>query len=176
MDQISASEKTQYLYHQYCDDLYRFFIFMVGSSEVAEDLLQETFLNVYTSIRSFEGRATEKTWLFRIARNIAVDWIRKKRSFRWIVEALTATIKSSEPQPLHFIELNESEAELYRALAKLSDKYRTVIYLRKIKEFSIAETAAIMQCTEGRVKTDLYRGLQKLKDLLEEEGYIHEPL
>ncbi|MCD8510027.1 MAG: RNA polymerase sigma factor [Bacillus sp. (in: Bacteria)] len=72
--------------------------------------------------------------------------------------------------------LNEQERELYLAIAKLKRSQREVIILRKIKDFSIKETALILGCSEGKVKTTLWRGMIALKKQLEKGGFHYESL
>lgn len=93
-----------------------------------------------------------------------------------MVTELIPLIKSSELTPEQTVTLNESEKELYMALGKLNRKYREVIILRKIKSFSIKETAEILEWRESKVKSTLFRAMGALKKQLEREGYEHEPI
>lgn len=176
MEQDYASRMIKKLYNAHSDGVYRFILFNVADPQLAEDLTHDTFLSAYHSIDNFQGRSSEKTWLYRIARNVAIDSIRKRKSIKWILESLHPGISSKEPLPQEIVDLGENEKELYRALNKLNRKYRMVVYFRKIKEFSITETAEILEWKESKVKTNLYRGLQALKKQLIEEGYVHESI
>ena len=79
-----------------------------------------------------------------------------------------------EPSPEQITVLNEAEKELYLAIGRLKRSYRDVIVLRKIKEFSIKETSDILGWSESKVKVNLSRGIQALKNELEKVGYIHD--
>jgi RNA polymerase sigma-70 factor (ECF subfamily) len=72
------------------------------------------------------------------------------------------------------IQIKESSYELYKALGAIKDSYREVIILRKIKEFSIEETAEVLGWSESKVKSTLYRAIPVLETQLLKEGYLHE--
>jgi RNA polymerase sigma-70 factor (ECF subfamily) len=176
LEQDYATSIIKKLYHEHSDGIFRFIFFTVGDIQLAEDLTHDTFLSAFKSIDNFAGRSTEKTWLYCIARNITLDFIRKKKTIKWILESLHPGLSSSDPLPQEILILGESEDELYQALNKLKRQYRMVIYFRKIKEFSISETAHILGWKESKVKTNLNRGLHALKIQLAKEGYAHEPV
>lgn len=163
------------LYHTYCDSIYNFIYLMVRDPHLAQDILHDTFLKAYMAFDQFEGRSHEKTWLFRIARNVTIDYIRRKRIIGFVNDNLIQS-KSSTFIPEKEYELEENARELYDALAKLKQSYQIVIILRKIKEFSISETSHILGWSETKVKSTLLRALNALKLQLEKEGYIHEPI
>ncbi len=173
MEEHRTKEEIQQLYHLYSDDIYRFILMMIGDHAEAKDLMHDTFLKAYSGLASFEGNASEKNWLYRIARNTTIDYQRKKRPLQFVVEAFT-TFPSAERCPEQLATLGEAEEMLYRSLRKLKRSYQEVIILRKIKGLTIEETAEILNWTESKVKTTLFRGLAALKKQLEKEGYTHE--
>lgn len=169
-------EMIRKLYNLYSDAIYRYILLMIGNTEQAEDLTQETFLRAFKGLDSFEGNATSKTWLYTIARNITLDYLRRKRIITWIPTILHTNIPDQQPQPEDIVELGESTKHLHRALNKLKPSYKEIIVLRKIKGFSISETMDILNWSEGKVKSTLFRALQAIKQELVKEGYEHEAL
>jgi RNA polymerase sigma-70 factor, ECF subfamily len=161
-------------YHTYNNDIYKFILYMINDHEQAKDLMQDTFIRAYNNLNSFQGE-NEKAWLYRIARNLTIDFIRKKKPIHYYMDS-ALSIKSPGLTPDQTLSLNEQEKDLYIAITKLKRSYREVIILRKIKELSIKETASILGLSEGKVKTNLWRGLNSLKEQLQKEGYHHESI
>ncbi|NLY80779.1 MAG: sigma-70 family RNA polymerase sigma factor [Lysinibacillus sp.] len=161
------------LYDEYHQDVFQFLIYLVKDRSVAEDLSHEVYVRVLRSYERFEGKSSEKTWLFAIAKNVAIDYfrknaVRKSRSFTafdWETEQLVSPTKSPEA----FIELNDEMRELLEALEKCSGDQKMVIIMRYFQELSIAETASILNWTEGKVKTTQHRAIKQLRALLSKE-------
>ncbi|WP_235864046.1 RNA polymerase sigma factor [Sutcliffiella halmapala] len=162
-------------YQQYSNQIFRYILVMVGERQQARDLMQETFINAFKYIKDFRGEASPKTWLYRIARNVTIDYQRKKNPIYYLVDSFSP-IKSHQSTPEEFLELGEDIQQLYIALSKLKKDYREVIILRKIKEFSIKETSIILDWKESRVKTMLHRGLLELREQMVKEGYTSETI
>ncbi|WP_261177238.1 RNA polymerase sigma factor [Anaerobacillus sp. CMMVII] len=173
MEEELAKEKIQQWYGLYSDEIYRFILMMIGDHAEAKDLMHDTFLRAYNGLASFEGKASEKNWLYKIARNTTIDFQRKRRPIQYVVESFT-TYPSAERCPEQLATLGEAEEILYRSLKKLKRPYQEVIILRKIKGLTIEETAEILNWNESKVKNTLFRGLAALKQQMEKEGYNHE--
>ncbi|SDN23042.1 RNA polymerase sigma-70 factor, ECF subfamily [Bacillus sp. OK048] len=165
-------QKINELYNEYSNDLYKYAFFMINEHEQAKDIVQETFIRAYIKLDSFQGEYV-KSWLFRIARNVTIDLIRKNKPIAYFLD-LTTPIKSNDKTPEQVLLMNETEQQLYFAMNKLKRSYRDVIILRKIKEFSISETSHILGWSENKVKVTLFRGMQALKKELEKEGVLRE--
>ncbi|MET3695889.1 RNA polymerase sigma-70 factor [Bacillus oleivorans] len=174
MDQEVIKQNVNKWYEKYSNDIYQYIFFMIGDHEMAKDLVHDTFLRSYSNYLSFRG-GNEKGWLFRIARNITIDFIRKKKPISYLMNT-DMQVKANELLPENVVTINESEKELYAALTRLKRSYRDVIILRKLKDFSIQETADILGWNESKVKSTLFRGLKELKKELVKEGYQHEKL
>lgn len=175
MDEYSTSNTNETIhnwYMSYSNDIYKFILYMLNDHEQAKDLMQDTFIRAYHNLDSYRGEST-KGWLFKIARNITIDFIKRKKPIYYSLDSFRL-IPSKNPTPEKVLDLNEQERQLYLALAKLKRPYREVIILRKIKEFSTKETAEILGWKEGRVKTTLWRALGELKKQLEKGGYEYE--
>lgn len=160
-------------YQQHGDSIFRYILLMVRDHQQAEDLTQETFIKAFRSYDSFERKANPKTWLFRIAHNVTIDFIRKQKPLELLKE-LVLLGKSANAAPEGIVEIKENSTELYDALGQLKAPYREVIVLRKIREFSIQETGEILSWSESKVKNTLSRALSALEKQLNKEGIIHE--
>jgi len=168
------------LYDHYHQDVFRFLVFLVKDRSVAEDLSHEVYVRVLKSYERFQGKSSEKTWLFSIAKNVAIDYFRKKAvratrsydAFDWEKEQLVSPMKSPE----FFLELNDETRQVLGALEKCTGDQQLVIIMRYFQELSIAETAAILNWTEGKVKTTQHRAIKQLRELLSQnkEAKQHE--
>lgn len=158
------------LYDAYHQDVFQFLIYMVKNRSVAEDLSHEVYVRVLKSYERFQGRSSEKTWLFAIAKNVAIDYFRKNSvrsshtfdAFNWETESLVSPSKTPEV----LTELNDEMRQLLDALEECTGDQKMVIVMRYFQELSIAETAAILNWTEGKVKTTQHRAINKLREIL----------
>lgn len=161
------------IYDSYHQDLYRFIFYMVKNKEVTEDLLQEVYIKILKSYESFEGKSSQKTWLFSIARHTTIDYFRsqkRKRShilnlFDWSEKG--DYIPDENPLPEELVMKSERERQIYSFLDQCTVDQKSVLILRFIQSFSIKETAEILNFSESKVKTTQHRGLKKLRELLD---------
>ncbi|MEK3808074.1 RNA polymerase sigma factor [Bacillus sp. FSL H8-0547] len=160
-------------YSHYHQTIFKYILMMTKDYQQAEDLTHETFLKAFRQHHTFRQESSPKTWLFRIAHNVTVDYARKQKPVRLIME-LFRQKKDSCLLPEHFVEMKERSQELYQALEMLKDSHREVIILRKIKGFSISETSEILGWSETKVKSTLSRAILALEKTLIKEGYQDE--
>ncbi|HEY4554491.1 MAG TPA: sigma-70 family RNA polymerase sigma factor, partial [Bacillaceae bacterium] len=145
--------------------------YMVKNREEAEDLVQEVYIRVMKSYDKFEGKSSEKTWLFSIAKNVAIDHFRKQRGwkerlyekFDWDTQQVRDPSPLPEEKALHNSELRS----LYSCLDRCTTNQKLVIVLRFLNGLSIAETAEALKWSESKVKTTQHRALKSLKTLME---------
>ncbi|TFE03116.1 RNA polymerase sigma factor SigX [Jeotgalibacillus salarius] len=166
----------QRLYKDYQQDVFQFLIYMVKNRDTAEDLLQEVFIKVMNSYHRFEGKSSEKTWLFSIAKNVTIDYFRKQKTIRnRVMEHFDwgeREISTGEALPEEIAQQNEQVKKLYSCLDFCTTDQKMVIVTRYIQDLSIVETAEVLGWSEGKVKTTQHRAIKKLKELMsdEEEG------
>ncbi|WP_248737303.1 RNA polymerase sigma factor [Neobacillus rhizosphaerae] len=160
-------------YEDFNEPIFKFIFMMIQDYQQAEDLRHETFLKAYIHYDSYRRKSNPKTWLFSIAHNLTIDFIRKRKPILLFKEAFFFK-KDTNPLPDEMIQIKESSYELYKALGVIKDSYREVIILRKIKEFSIEETAEVLGWSESKVKSTLYRAIPVLEKQLLKEGYLRE--
>ncbi|WVX79577.1 sigma-70 family RNA polymerase sigma factor [Niallia oryzisoli] len=163
-------EMFEELYRKYYDELFRFLFYMVHSRELAEDLVQEVFIRVFKAYSKFEKRSSEKTWIYTIARNVAIDWFRKQKGLLGTlvhkVELESLQISHELPEEMA-IERDEMR-KIYACLKQCKLDHQLVIILRFHQDLSILETAKVLGWTEGKVKTTQHRAMKKLKSFIQE--------
>ncbi|QUW22085.1 RNA polymerase sigma factor SigX [Sporosarcina sp. Marseille-Q4063] len=158
------------LYEQYHNDVFRFLIYLIRDRDQAEDLMHEVYVRVLRAYSGFEGKSSEKTWLFSIAKNVAIDHyrknsVRRKHSFDkfdWEKSELVST----EILPDNLVVLNEEMKELLNVLDTCTGDQKMVIHMRFIHDLSIADTAEILGWSEGKVKTTQHRAISALRKKL----------
>ncbi len=136
---------------------------MLGDTTEAEDMAQETFIHFFESIQDFREEAKIGTYLTRIAINLSLNEIkRRKRKSRWLTfikkEAVAVTAEQEQWDTKQWV---------HQALQLLEPAFRAVVVLRILDGYSVKETAQILQLPQGTVASRLARGQQKLKTILE---------
>lgn len=163
----------QELYDKYHQDLFQFLYYMVRNREQAEDLVQEVYIKVLKAYERFEGKSSEKTWLFSIARHVAIDHFRKQKGWKQrLMETFdwnTQQVKDNQPLPEEITLQNEEIKQMYHCLEHVTVDQRAVILLRYMQSLSITETAEALGWTESKVKTTQHRALKQLKSYMEEQ-------
>ncbi|GGA77538.1 RNA polymerase sigma factor [Ornithinibacillus halotolerans] len=164
---MSHNEIVADWFERYGNDIYHFLIYRVGPNE-AEDLLQEVFIKALKGFHGFKKDSSPKTWLFTIARNLAIDESRKRMSKK---RADTVPLDiTNEPKtdtsPETILDFNEDTKQIYECIQLLKPKYQEVIILRGIKELSVQETASILKWSESKVKSTHHRAKKALQEEL----------
>jgi RNA polymerase sigma-70 factor (ECF subfamily) len=160
------------LFTKYHHDLFNFLYYMVHNREQAEDLVQEVYIRVFKSSQQFKGECSQKTWLFAIARNVAIDCFRKQKGLKQRVLANFDLpqweIKDCSPLPEEIINQKEKTLLMYHCLEQCSLDQKCVIILRFIQELSISETAQALGWKESKVKTTQHRAIKQLRMFMKE--------
>ncbi|MGD6815713.1 RNA polymerase sigma factor SigX [Metabacillus sp. 84] len=175
-------EAFQTLYENYHQDLFQFLFYMVKDREQAEDLVQEVYIRVLKSYEKFEGRSSEKTWLFSIARHVAIDWFRKQKTIKQrLIEKFDwdqNQVRDESPLPDEIALQNEQVQWIYQSLDACTIDQKSVVIMRYIQGYSIQETARALKWSESKVKTTQHRAIKALKKsmahLSGKEGAEHE--
>ncbi|HZD50581.1 MAG TPA: sigma-70 family RNA polymerase sigma factor [Silvibacterium sp.] len=166
---LHDAELLDQLIIQYQHRLLRYLLFLTGNRDLADDLFQETWMRVLTRGTQYNGAARFDTWLFTIARNLLIDF-RRKRTMASLEELCEIDgeerpfeISSNEPTPLDLYQIRESGQRLTAALLTLDPLHREVIVLRFHEELSLEEISQVTRTPLSTVKSRLYRGLAALK-------------
>jgi RNA polymerase sigma factor (sigma-70 family) len=155
------------IYDRYSGRIYNFTLRFLKNSEAAEDATQEVFVKMMKHANQFHGDAKLSTWLFSIAANWCRDYLRKsdnkpKESDDVLVNLPTPV----ELGPDRSLERREDEQRVQRALSTLTPEQREAILLSRYQGLSYAEIAQIAGCSEGAVKTRVFRAMETLKKAL----------
>jgi RNA polymerase sigma-70 factor, ECF subfamily len=155
--------------------LVRYLLYLTGTREYAEDLAQETWVRVLQRGSQYNGRQRFDPWLFAIARNLAIDYLRKKQK---AVQAASLPndpdavllLPSSGPSPFEAAARSEDAIRLAGQLQILSPLYREVLLLRFQEDLSLPEIAQVLGAPLTTVTSRIYRGLAALRSAFEEGG------
>ncbi len=158
------------LYNRYKDAVYAFCVKMLLNKELAQDVLQDTFLRVYENRERLIKTDSFKAWLFTIARNQCLNQLRRNN---WQIPldpemALPPHLQSAKNTPMHELEKSEKIALVNRFLLELKADYREVIILREYQNMTYEEIAAVTRSTLSAVKSRLFKARKKLGVYLEE--------
>jgi RNA polymerase sigma-70 factor (ECF subfamily) len=165
------------LIQQYQYRLFRYLLMLTGSREQAEDLFQETWIRVLEKGHQYKQRWRFETWLFTIARHLAIDFMRRRQP-----QSLDALLQpTGADRPLELADTTSSSAfdqafqgeeaaSVAAALRHLPSSYREVLTLRFHEDMELEEIARVVDSPLSTVKSRLYRGLEELRNLLERKG------
>ncbi len=157
---------------RYKDRLIHFIYGFVNDIDRAEDLVQDTFMKLYTHKDSYREIAKFSTWLYTIAGNLARTELRKlKRRKTYSISSLSKDdndfiIKDDDRGPTEFSNDKYLQNKVEKALSRLSVDFRTMIILRDIQELSYDDISKIMDLPLGTVKSRINRGRLKLQNLI----------
>ena len=152
---------------------------MVRDRETAEDLAQDAFIKVLNHIDKYSPEFKFSSWLFKIANNVAIDWLRRKKidtvsldgsphaATAAEIEATTFDVAARQETALEELESRELGTAIERAIAKLRPEYRSCIMLRHVEGRSYEEIAATLDLPLGTVKTYIHRARHELRRALE---------
>lgn len=139
---------------------------MLGHGPEAEDVGQETFIRFYRSLHRFRGESSLGTYLTRIAINLSLNQIKRRRQVRARFHTDTSDKIDNYPDLDRFTDRDEAKKLIQKGLQSLEPKFRSVLVLRLIDGFSTSETSRILKLPVGTVLSRLARGQQKLRDIL----------
>lgn len=152
------------IYEIYLPRVFRFVYYLTGKKEQSEDICQEAFLKGWKALASFnQSKGTIQAFLFKIARNLVIDWHRKKK------ESLLSPgfdVASGEELDKE-IEIKEREEKVKKLLETLEKEERQILILRFFEELTTAEVAKVMNMKEGALRVRVHRIMAKLRLELE---------
>jgi RNA polymerase sigma-70 factor (ECF subfamily) len=155
------------IYDRYSSRIYNFAYRFLRNSEAAEDATQEVFVKMLKHANQFHGDAKLSTWLFSITANWCRDYLRKADNKAKDSEDVLVTLPApSEFSPDRTLEQRENQQRIQKALTALTPEQREAILLSRYQGLSYAEIAQISGCSEGAVKTRVFRAMETLKKAL----------
>ena len=169
-DQSAFSDIVNLYQHKLYQICYR----MLGNKQEAEDIAQEAFIRAYVNLHSFDQKRKFSTWLYRIATNLCIDRIRKKKPDYYLDAEVAGTdgldmysqLAADEALPEEQLEKMELQERIQYEISRLPEKYRSVIVLKYIEELSLQEIGEILDMQTGTVKTRIHRGREALRKQL----------
>jgi len=147
------------LVNRYKDALYRHSFAIVRDEDVAEDITQDSFITAYYKLSQYNPAYKFSTWLFKLATNKALNWLKKTAREVAVDDELIARIARTQPNPAQSAEMTE----LHAAVDKLQPKYRAIISLYYWQGLTYSDIAATLNTPEGSIKGWMYRAKAELK-------------
>ncbi len=163
---------------RYQHRLYRYLVRFVRDRALAEDLFQQTWLRVTQKIGQYDPQRNFEAWLFSVARNLAIDHLRRYQPESLdepppgdpTGESRQARLAAGGPSALDHVLERERSERLEAALTLLPWMYREVLTLRFEEEMKLEEIAGVLDAPLSTAKTRLRRGLEQLRRILEAQG------
>jgi RNA polymerase sigma-70 factor (ECF subfamily) len=159
------------LYERYLDEIYRFVYISVRDRWEAEDITENAFIKSWEQLPIIYTKDSQinnyRAWLYRIARNLVIDFFRSKKP------VVLEDLPSDETSPEKIYAENTLSDQLMKAIMQLEPNYRQIIVLRFINQISHKEAAQIMQLGYNNVRVIQHRALKRLRAILSEEESIH---
>jgi RNA polymerase sigma-70 factor (ECF subfamily) len=158
------------LYHKYMRQLYHTALAITGEAGAAEEALQDCFLRAYAAMDRVDASRPLSPWLYRIIVNLSYNWIGRTQRWPLALDAFVDRLLTGPSScPEQYAEIGELRAVVREAVASLSLKQRSVVVLFYFQGFTLVETAYILECPVGTVKSRLHRASQTLRRQLLED-------
>jgi RNA polymerase sigma-70 factor (ECF subfamily) len=168
--QAGDSSPASEIYDRYSGRIYNFAFRFLKNAEAAEDATQEVFVKMIRHASQFQGDAKLSTWLFSITANWCRDYLRKADNRVKESDDVLVTLPAPSESPERNLEQRENEQRVRKALGALTPEQREAILLSRYQGLSYAEIAQIAGCSEGAVKTRVFRAMETLKKALTAEA------
>ncbi|SDE12119.1 RNA polymerase sigma-70 factor, ECF subfamily [Paenibacillus sp. UNCCL117] len=161
----------------YKDKIFHLAYRMLHNRHEAEEIVQETFLRVYTNLERYDDQQKFSTWIYRIGTNLCIDRLRKRKiSYSLDAEMSDgeggsdwyATLASQDRTPDQQVALSETQAQIRESIDALPEKYKAVVILRYLQDLSLQEISDALSMPVTTIKTRLHRGREYLRKKLEQ--------
>lgn len=163
---LTQREGFAVLVKQYSEALYWKIRRIVLDHDDADDVLQNTFLKAWTNLSTFQGKSSLVTWLYRIATNEALDFVRRKKLLQQLAPeeqtSITARLLADD-----YFDGDEIQAQLQEAVALLPDVQRTVFTMKYYENMKYSEMSKILDTSEGALKASYHIAVKKITDYLQ---------
>lgn len=156
--------------NMYGDNLMLFINSFVNNLSLAEDIMEDVFMELVVKKHHFKGESSFKTYLFTIGKNKAFNILKKNKRCTYIEDKEIEDEKRLEDNLIK----NEEQKHIHNALKKLPKDYKTVLYLIYFEDMSYSEIEKIMKKNNKQIKNLAYRARISLKEILGKEGFAYE--
>ena len=163
--ELTRSELVDVLFRRHYEALLRLGVVMVGSREAAEDAVQEAFAALHRNQRALRDRGAAEAYLRSVVLNRCRSWVRRQATQRAARPLML--VRQHQPSAEDTIVDRDEVGSLVAVMRTLARRQREVLACRYVLELSIAETAELLDISEGSVKTHTHRGLQALQQRIE---------
>ncbi|HPZ09505.1 MAG TPA: RNA polymerase sigma factor [Candidatus Eremiobacteraeota bacterium] len=155
IDSLARGEEfaLEILFEHHYEALWKYVLVILKNTDDAKEVVNETFFRAFRHARHYQGKGSFTGWLFRIARNLSIDYIKKRNNE---IELLSDIPEKVINDPL--------KEKLFEELYCLKEKYREIIILKDMAGYSIKEISQIMGITTSAVKTLHHRAIKRLRD------------
>lgn len=151
------------IYEAYYLRIYRFIFYRVSHKETAEDLTEDVFVKAFAGLKNLSQLDAFEGWLFQIARNLVIDYYRKKKQLVPL-DAIENTLEY-DTNVVDIINLKLEQSILIKILKELNDEQQTVIKMRFLEELDNTTIAKLLNKTEGSIRVIQHRAITKLKEI-----------
>ena len=169
MERISGGEEAAFrlLVDRWEREVMAFLVHMLGSPEEAEDVLQDTFVRVFRQAGRYRPEGKFKSWLFRIAGNLARSRLRRRKIIGWLsFDPARHDVATTGPAPDRDLEWSEATVAVRAAVAALPERQRQALVLHRFRGLKYREIAAAMDTTVPGVESLIQRALARLREQL----------
>jgi len=163
---FNSADAYRLLVEKYQVPVYNLLLRMVHNQDDARELTQDVFVKAYEALPSFRFEFRFFSWLYRMAVNLALNHLKKKRGFIGLDQVKNLPEEKEDKN-------NERQIQLKMAVNQLKDKYKVVVVLKYYQQLSYKETAYILNLPEKKVRSRLYDARVLLKKILEKTGYFN---
>jgi RNA polymerase sigma factor (sigma-70 family) len=159
----SEDEEFAMVFNEIYPSLCRFLECMVGGRERAQDIAQESFLQLYRTGWRNIGAGETRFWLYRVARNLALNELSKGRTRQRLFGRVVETFSRRTPDPEEEFEMAERKEIVLDLLKSLPEQQRAALLLREQEEMSYRDIAGVLEVSESKVKVDVFRARTTLR-------------
>lgn len=175
LTQIAAGDQQAFsqLYLRYQSKLVRYCA-RVLKDDVAQaaDIVDEAMFDVWRSAGNFVGRSKPSTWIYSIARNKLISWLRKTSEVTLEDESILDALIDPAATPAEELAMDDMQQQLLRLMDQLTDEHREVLKLTYFEDKSVKEVAELLGISENTVKTRMFYARKRLAQLLDKAGIV----
>ncbi len=155
---------------RYQSGIYTFSFRLAGTKDVAEDIVQETFLRLFRASENMTTDSNVRAYLYRISRNLCIDYLRKKKPV--LLEDIVQVC--SDPTPFELLKRKEEKQQIRELINLLPERQKSAIVLRHTEELTYQEIADVMSCSVSSVESLLVRGRKELRNALKKKERVRD--
>lgn len=160
------------LFERHHVKLYNFFLKFCGNSNWSEDMVQNTFLKMLKYAYSYHVSGKFQAWMFNIARNVAVDYLRREINGSANTYHDLDSIEGHIHDPEYIQELEQEERKIQQAILRLPVEKRQLLLLSKLNQISMADLAQMYGCNTSTIKVRIHRALEELRKYCKENPEV----